>query len=202
LPDIDTTFDLLADAAGVRYPDPDRENRGLCPAHDDHNNPGLVFRISPTTGNIIVHCFARECSAEDIATSIGVPLTAFFPGNTSPGQVRPTIIWKYTPVLELLKLLPLGYSWEDQIEAVFRTMEADEDTGCLGLPFHEVPFTVMRDVLLFAYTEPDWRESGAEWWNNERTGYSDQAMRALSQLSRETRTNDLSQESTIPRSGR
>lgn len=198
MPTTEETFDLLADAAQVRYPTPDRENRGLCPAHDDHNNPGLVFRISATTGNLVVHCFAQECSAEDIAAAIGVPLGSFFPGNKAPGQIKPSIVWKYVPVLELLKLLPLGYSWEEQMEAVFRTMEADYDVGCLSLPFHEVPFTIMRDVLLYTYVEPHWREADTEWWNDEHTGYSDQAMKMLGQLSRDTRTNNLSQQSTIP----
>lgn len=202
MPTPEETFDLLAAAADVRYPYPDRENRGLCPAHDDHNNPGLVFRISATTGNLITHCFARECTAEDIATSIGVTLASFFPGNTSPGQIKPQIEWHYTPTLELLKLLPLGYSWDEQIEAVFRTLDVDigNDIRALGLPFHEVPFIVMRDVLLYTFVQPHWEATGADWWNSEHTGYSDQAMRALGQLSRDTRTNNLSQESTIPRS--
>lgn len=199
----DEAFDILADAAGVRYPVPSMENRGLCPAHDDRNNPGLVFRISPTTDNLVVHCFARECSVEDIATSIGVPLGAFFAGSTSPGQIKPRVEWKYTPFLELLKLLPLDYSWDEQVEAVFRTLDTDidNDIRCLMLPFHEVPFSVARDVLLYTYVLPDFQSSGELWWDNEGTGYGDKAMRALAQLSRDTRTNSLSQgESTIPRS--
>jgi len=195
----DEAFDILADAADVRYPQPDRENRGLCPAHDDHNNPGLVFRISPTTDNLVVHCFAQECSAEDIATAIGVPLGAFFAGG-SRGRITVPIQWEYTNFLELLKLLPLGYSWDEQVEAVFRTLDVDidNDINCLMMPFHDVPFTVARDVLLYTYALPDFQASGEQWWSEEGTGYADKAMRALAQLSRDTRTNDLSQESPIP----
>jgi hypothetical protein len=198
MPTPDDTFDLLADAAGVRYPQPERENRGLCPAHDDHNNPGLVFKISPTTGNLLAHCFAQECSVEDIATSIGVGASAFFVGGS--GTIRVPVEWTYLPFLELLKMLPLGYSWDEQIEAVFRTLDVDldNDIRCLNLPYHEVPWTVARDVLLYTYCLPHWKASAESWWGDEGLGYADKAMRAIAHLSGETKTNDLTQESPIP----
>jgi len=199
MPTPDETFDLLADAAGVRYPQPERENRGLCPAHDDHNNPGLVFKISPTTGNLLTHCFAQECSVDDIAAAIGTTTSAFFKGG-SKGGTRIPIEWHYLPFLELLKMLPLGYSWEEQIEAIFRTLDVDidNDIRCLSLPYHEVPFTVARDVLLYTYCLPHWKESIEAWTGPEGLGYADKHMRTIAQLNGETKTNDLSQESPIP----
>jgi len=189
---VESAFDILADAAQVRYPDPNRNNRGLCPAHDDHNNPGLVFKISET-GNLVVHCFAQQCTVTDIAASIGLSVSDFFPGQRRPGQVYVPIEWSYPSALELLKALNLGYSWDEQVEAVFRTLEADEDIGYLfdNAPFHVVPFTIMRDVYLYNYVEPHWRATNTPWYTKEHDGYSDQAMRRLGKMSQQLKTNNL-----------
>ena len=196
---VEDTFNLLADAADVRYPTPERENKGLCPAHDDHNNPGLAFTISATTGNLIVHCFARECSLEDIATSIGVHPSAFFRNTKGMGQpIHSGIEWSYSNVLELLKMLPLNYSWEEQQEAVFCIIQAAQDMspGSFDFesPYHEIPYVIMRDVLLYAYCEQHWlpfAREDVDWINKERTGYADKMMRLIRSLSQETRTGEI-----------
>ena len=189
---VEDTFDILAEAADVRYATPERENKGLCPAHDDHNNPGLAFTISATTGNLLTHCFAQDCLPADVAAAIGVPLSAFFPGSSlKPGQVRPKVGWQYLNVLEVLKLMPLGYSWDEQIEAVFRTLDTDRDIDMLMLPYHEVPYHIMRDVYLYAWCLPHWEALNVVWWTYERDGYADQGMKMVRRLSQSNRTSDL-----------
>ena len=190
---VEQAFNLLAEAADVRYPHPDRQNKGFCPGHDDHNNPGLAFTISDTTGNLLVHCFARECDPADVATAIGLPLSAFFRDSKGIGErIETGITWTYPNVLELMKMLPLNYSWEEQQEAVFRVLAACQEMGgdvweC-EKPYHEVPYHIMRDVLIYNYCEQDWLTTkGEDWMNGEGTGYADKRIRLVRTLSQEAR---------------
>jgi hypothetical protein len=195
----EATFDLLADAAGVRHPNPDRENRGLCPAHSDHNNPGLVFRISEDTGNLIVHCFAQHCSLDDLADSIGTSPSAFFKdGRASRFAIQPRVEWVEPSVLELLKLLPLGMSWGEQVEAVFRVLDSayhsgiqDDDTLDIDQPLKEMPL-VSRQAYLRLWLGDGF--DGDNWHEVE-----DALLSKLMKLNRTHRTNKLSTGSAIPR---
>ena len=193
---VEDTFNLLADAANVRYPQPERQNKGLCPAHDDHNNPGLAFTISATTGNLLAYCFARECDPVDIATAIGVPFSAFFRDSKGVGErIQSGIKWTYPDTLSLMEMLPLNYSWEEQQDAVFRVLNGCREMGgdvweC-EKPYHEVPYHIMRDVLIHNYCEQDWlTKDGEDWTNYEGTGYADKHIKLIRQLSQEARTNN------------
>jgi hypothetical protein len=210
---VEGTFDTLADAAGCRYPNPDRENRGLCPAHDDHNNPGLVFRISESTGNLIVHCFAQHCSLDDIADSIGVsPSTFFKDGRTSRFATHTRAEWEEPSVLKLLKLLPLGMSFDQQVEAVFRVLDSSyhhplgyddiayqqpikEGTIDLELPLKHMNL-VTRQTYLRLWCEDVYEPSEHNWKELE-----DRLLRFLMELNRAHRVNLLSTDSAIPRRG-
>jgi hypothetical protein len=184
-------FDALADVAGVRHPQPHRQNKGLCPAHDDHNNPGLSFTLSATTGNLLVHCFARECSPVDIAASIGLPLSAFFTGSQVSGSIPSRITWRYPSILDLLRLMPIGYSWEKQRDSVFDVIEAcnkmGDGTYDFDSPYHELPYIVARDVIVYAYLRRHWEMKGEPPWPE----YGDQAMRLIRRLSLDNKTNDV-----------
>jgi hypothetical protein len=196
---VETTFDLLADAAQVRYPNPDRENRGLCPAHGDENNPGLVFTISDTTGNLIAHCFAQHCSIDNLADAIGVPRRAFFAnsGSYERHAKHIPINWKEPSFLELLKLLPLGMSWQQTNDAIMRCLDyahftpIDNDTITTDLPLREHPL-VTRLTYLSLWCEDvvgdhDWAE------------LSDRLLSMMMNLNRDHRTSELAPASAIPR---
>ena len=198
---VEGTFDTLADAASVRYPNPDRENRGLCPAHDDHNNPGLVFRISEDTGNLIVHCFAQHCSLDDIADSIGVPPTAFFKGGrTSRFAVQPRVEWVEPTVLDLLKLLPLGMSFDEQRDAVFRVLDSAYHSGVLDNDTIDIeqPLKAMNLVTRQAYLRL-WMDDAYVPDEHNWRSIEDALLSQLMRLNRAHRTNKLSTGSAIPR---
>ncbi len=189
------TFDILADAAGCQYPNPDRESRGLCPAHADENNPGLVFRISEDTGNLVVHCFARHCTLDDIADSIGVPTSAFFKGGSSnKWNTRVHAEWKEPSALELFKQLGplLGMDTEEQHEAVFNLLDSAFDNGAT-CPKHdtfdiEQPLREMSTNTILAYL---W-EYAKGWLNPDKYNWhevSDTLLSYLRQLNREQRYN-------------
>jgi hypothetical protein len=198
---VEGTFDTLADAAGCRYPNPDRENRGLCPAHDDQNNPGLVFRISESTGNLIVHCFAQHCSLGYIADSIGVSPSAFFKdgrGWKFATLTRP--VWEEPSVLKLLGLLPLGMSSTQRLEAVFRVIDSayrsgmlDNDTLDIEQSLKEMDL-VTRQTYLRLWCEDIYEPSEHNWKELE-----DRLLRFLLELNRSHRVNLLSTDSAIPR---
>ena len=197
---VEGTFDTLADAASVRYPNPDRENRGLCPAHDDQNNPGLVFRISEDTGNLIVHCFAQGCAIDDIASSIGVHTTAFFKdGRSSTFAIQPRTEWREPSTLDLLKLLPLGMSFDQQVEAVFRVLDCayllpiDNDTIDLEAPIRGMTL-VTRQTYLRLWCEDIYDPDTTNWHELE-----DVLLSKMMELNRAHRTNKLSTDSAIPR---
>lgn len=200
---VEGTFDTLADAAECRYPNPDRENRGLCPAHADENNPGLVFRISDDTGNLVVHCFARNCTIEDIADSIGLPTTAFFKdGKTSKFAITHKPEWEEPSVLELLKLIPLGMSFDQQVDAIFRVLESAFHSGVV-CPRHDIldieqPLRHMtlttRIAYLSLWMEDTYKPDAHDWKEVE-----DMLLSQLMKLNRAHRTNKLSSGSAIPR---
>lgn len=194
---VEDTFDLLADAAGVRNPYPERENRGLCPAHGDHNNPALVFRIADS-GKLVTHCFAQSCSLADIAESIGVHESAFFPGGGSRFSQPVPREFDEPSLLAILKLLPLGMSFEEQGAAVFRCLESayatgviDDNTIDIEQPMRELD---TNTVLAYAYL---WTQDAL---HDERWGdVEDAIIQNLRQLNRMHRTNKLSTGSAAPR---
>ncbi len=194
---VEPTFDLLAEAAGCRHPNPERENRGLCPAHGDHNNPGLVFRIADS-GKLITHCFSQACTPEDIADSIGVPISAFFPGGSiSRFAVKVPAVYVEPSLLELLKLVPLGLSFDEQQAAVFRCLDSgyhsgvmDDDTLDIEQPMRELP-----TVSLMAYIRM-WVEDILG--NRNFHDVADAVLSTLRKLNRSERTHQLSTGSAIP----
>ena len=194
---VEDTFNLLADAAGVRNPYPERENRGLCPAHGDHNNPALVFRIADS-GKLVAHCFAQGCTLADIAESIGVHESAFFPGGGSRFAKPVPREFNEPSLLELLKLLPLGMSHEEREEAVFRCLDdayatgvIDDNTIDLEQPMRELPTST---VLSYAYLFTQDALADERWGDVE-----DAIIQNLRQLNRIHRTNKLSSGSAAPR---
>jgi hypothetical protein len=134
--------------------------------------------------------------------SIGVTPAAFFVGQGGH-RIDSGIVVRYESTLELLKLLPLNYSWDEQQEAVFRVLAAcvtmtegneDEDaTWECEKPYHDVTYPVMRDVLLYEWCLPHWTKTREKWITKDRTGYADGAMRLIRQLSKETRRNNVTE---------
>ena len=196
---VETTFDLLAEAADVRHPNPERENRGLCPAHGDVNNPGLVFRIADS-GKLVTHCFAQDCTPEDIADSIGVNLGAFFPDGGGQFAIKPKREFIEPSLLDLLKLLPINLSFDQQQDSVFRCLESayragviDNDTIDVEQPMRELP---LNTVLTYVWL---WVEDIFEERTNDWHDVSDTIISNLRRLNRSNRTHKLSSGSAIPR---
>ena len=73
--------DLLARLDKVRRTGPDTW-RASCPAHGSR---GPTLAIKDHGGTILLHCHAA-CSAEDVATAIGVDLSDLFPPGDSEGK--------------------------------------------------------------------------------------------------------------------
>lgn len=195
---VEEVFDLLADAAGVRHPNPERENRGLCPAHMDTHNPGLIFRIADS-GKLITHCFSQACTAQDIADSIGVPLGAFFPGGK--GRVQAPAEYEEPSLLELLKLLNLGMSHEEREQAIFRCLASaykhpiDNDTLDVEQPMRSLERITVSNYL-WLWMQGLYDTETLNWHEIE-----DAALAQLRQLNRQMRTNVRSSGSAIPRRG-
>lgn len=186
------TFDLLADAAGVHHPNPYRDNRGLCPAHGDMNNPALVFKIGDT-GHLIAYCHSQHCTLQALADSIGVETAAFFAGNTgSRFSKHIPIEWQEQSVLELLKLVPFGYDFDTQVECVMRTLESDIDYATRPLrDIYKGELMNVISIWLEPVFDPD---THGNWWD-----WYDKTLKALHDYNRDTRISGFEQESAIPR---
>ncbi len=177
------TFDLLCQESGVRNPLLHRENRGLCPAHQDRHNPALVFTVNEDETKLLVHCFARECGLEQIAESLGISPASFFVGSIQPkGQIKPRPPrWKYLPLTNLLQLLPITRHFDDEVEAIFKVMEGMDypfDQRLRDLPFVEV------ESALWAYLESEFDPDKHNWHT-----VRDEAYRRLRQYDLDNRTN-------------
>jgi hypothetical protein len=59
------------------------------------------------------------------------------------------------------------------------------------LPYHDVPYVITRDVLLYEWCRPHWKKNGSRWVTKKRDGYADGAMRFLRRLSNENRRGDF-----------
>ena len=184
---LEDTFELLAEAADCRYPMPDRENRGLCPAHGDRFNPGLVFRINEDHDKIIVHCFSRECGLEEIATAIGLrPSDFFVSSRRRPGQLRPKPQWKYLPFVELVKLLPISRHFDDEVTAVFNVLEVLDLSGLdLDCPMRGMPKTTL-EAAMWGYLSSEFDPDKHDWF-----GIQDTAMRHLRNFDLQERVNEI-----------
>lgn len=195
---VEQAFDILADAAGVRHPNPERSNRGLCPAHMDSHNPGLVFMIADS-GKLVAHCFAQHCTIDDIADAIGVPVGAFFPDGSAARLRAPATFTEMT-LLELLKLLPLGMSFEQITRSVFRVLEAAFVGGIMedGTLDIERPMRDLDNNALDAYLWL-WAEEVVEPERHDWREVSDSLLSMLRQLNRNTRRHTLSSGDAIPR---
>lgn len=183
-------FDLLAEAAQVRYPHPDRDNRGLCPAHGDQHNPALVFKIGDT-GNLVAYCHSQHCTIERLAESIGVSTSSFFASGGHFTEVV-HVEWVHLPVLNLLKMLDLGYDHDTLAECVFRTL--DHDLNYAVSPVGDI--TKAEMVMLGGiWLEPgyDYDKHG-NWWDVYHVWLS-----RLHAIDRETRTDPDAMVSAIPR---
>ena len=188
---VEEAFWLLADASGARSPNPDRETRGNCPAHGDHD-PGLSFRIGEN-GNLLMHCFAQTCTMQRIADSLGISMSSFFPaGGHRTGKYSYSIEWSEQPVLELLKLVPFGYDFDTQVELVMQTLHSDLTYAERGLSeLFKTELTVLCSIWLdpsFDYkTHGDWNEVAAT------------LVRTLYNLNRDTRVDPEVGTPSIPR---
>jgi hypothetical protein len=183
-------FDLLAQAAQVRYPHPDRDNRGLCPAHSDQHNPALVFKIGDT-GNLVAYCHSQHCSIEQLANAIGVSTSAFFAGGgTFTTSVK--VDWQHKPVLDLLKLMPMEYDHDTLVECVFRTLDHDLDYATRPITsLYKTELLMLGGIWL----EPGYRhETHGDWWDIYHVWLGQ-----MHQLDRETRTDPDAMVSAIPR---
>lgn len=191
MPDPAATFDLLADAAGVRYPNPDRDNRGLCPAHGDEHNPALVFRIGDT-GNLIAYCHSQHCTIKSLAAAIGVTPAAFFAGGSGFTQTPVVVEWERKPVLDLLKGIPFGYDEETTIECVMRTLDLS-----LGYSVNAVTSLTKTDFMALGgiWLEPNYRhENHGDWWDIYH-----QFLSALHEQDRATRIDPAGMTSAVPK---
>jgi len=186
------TFDLLADASGVRHPNPDRDNRGLCPAHGDTSNPALVFKIGET-GHLIAFCHSQGCTLDALALSIGVETAAFFAGSTGGRfATRVPVEWQEQSVLDLLKLMPFGYDWDTKVECVFATLESDIEYATR--PLRDIYKGELQNIVGI-WLDPMYdHATHGDWWD-----WYDKTVRALSDLNKDTRTSGFEQESAIPR---
>ncbi len=187
------TFEVLADAAQVRYPNPHRDNKGLCPAHGDRHNPGLSFSISNTSGNLIAYCHSQQCTLQSIADAIGVDTQAFFAGgggNRFSSYVP--IVWSESPVLEIMKLIPFGYDFDTTVECVFDTLDSDLGYAERGLSkIYKTELTSLIGIWLkpvYSHAEH------GDWWE-----WFDKTLRMMHQLNRSTRIDEAVPVSAIPR---
>lgn len=183
-------FQLLADASGVHHPHPDRENRGLCPAHGDQHNPALVFRVGDT-GNLVAYCHSQHCSIERLAQAIGVTVGSFFVGGGRRYATPITVDWQHKPVLELLKMVPFEYDFDTTVECVFRTLDID-------LSYAETPLRNLTKTELFTlggiWLEPGYSYgSHGDWWDVYHVWLS-----KMHSLDRETRIDPHAQVSAVP----
>ena len=186
------TFDLLAEAAGVKHPNPSRDNRGLCPAHDDHSNPALVFRIGDS-GHLIAYCHSQHCTVEDLAKTLNVSVSSFFAGSDGKRfGIRIPIEYTELSVLELLKLVPFGYDFDTQVECVFTTLDLDLDYS--ERPLRDMTKTELSALSLIWLNPMFDHAIHGDWWDNQ-----DRLMDALRSLNTDTRTSGMEQESATPR---
>jgi hypothetical protein len=186
------TFDLLAEAAQVRHPNPNRDNRGLCPAHGDQHNPALVFKIGDT-GNLVAYCHSQHCTIEALARSIGVSTSSFFKGTSgSRFATHVPIVWAELPILDLLKLVPFGYDFDTQVECVMRTLD-------VGLEYSEQPLSVMTKTELLTlggiWIEPGYdHNTHGDWWDHYH-----RLLSAIHDINNDTRIDEAAPVSAIPR---
>lgn len=59
----------------------------LCPAHDDRNHPSLSITYDPAQRRTLVHCFAADCTAGDIAAAIGMEVSDLWDEPLRPCEV-------------------------------------------------------------------------------------------------------------------
>ena len=184
---LEDAFELLAEAADCRYPLPDRENRGLCPAHGDRFNPGLVFRISEDHDKILVHCFSRECSMNDIAVAIGLrPRDFFASSGRRPGQLAPRPRWRYLPFVELVKLLPVTRHFDTEVEATFNVLETLDVSGLdLDAPLRKLPKTTL-EAAIWGYLSSEFNPDEHDWYT-----IRDTAMGWLRRFDLQERVNEI-----------
>ncbi len=187
------TFDVLADAAQVRHPRPHRDNRGLCPAHGDQNNPGLSFRLSNETGNLIAYCHSQHCSLQSIADAIGVEMRGFFVGGGGGKfSTHIPVTWTELCVLELMKLIPFGYDFDTTVECVFDTLDSDLEWA--ERPLSDITTTELT-VLIGIWLAPEYDyDTNGNWWE-----WYDKTLRMMHQLNRDTRIDEAASVSAIPR---
>ena len=186
------TFDVLADAAGVRHPNPYRDNRGLCPAHGDMNNPALVFKIGDT-GHLIAYCHSQGCTLQQLADSIGVETSAFFAGNTGSRFAKHVPIkWVEAPILELMKLMPFEYDFDTTVECVFATLDSDIEYA--ERPLRDLYKNELMNVISI-WLEPQFdANTHGNWWD-----WHDKVLRMLHDMNRDTRTDPNAVVGAIPR---
>ena len=186
------TFDLLAEASGVRHPNPYRDNRGLCPAHGDMNNPALVFRIGDT-GHLIAYCHSQGCSLQDLANSIGVDTAAFFTGSGgSRFSKHIPIEWTELSILELMKLVPFGYDFDTQVECVFRMLDSDLDYS--ERPLRDIYKGELTNIISI-WLEPTYdHATHGDWWV-----WYEKTLKTLHELNRDTRIDPEAMVGAIPR---
>ncbi len=185
------TFQVLADAAHVRSPSYNGDNRGLCPAHGDRNNPGLSFRISNDTGNLIAYCHSRNCTLQSLADAIGVEMGAFFVGSGGTRfSTYVPITWTEMPVLELLKLAPLGYDFDTTVECVFETLQSELEYAERGLS--DMTHTELL-MLAGIWLHPGYQD-GTNWWD-----WYKKFIDLLFKLNRDTRVDKAAPVSAIPK---
>ena len=189
------TFLLLAEAAGVHHPNPYRDNRGLCPAHGDRNNPALVFKIGDT-GHLVAYCHAQRCTLQQLADSIGVEVSAFFAGNTGSRFAKHIPIeWAEQSFLELLKLIPFGYDFDTTVECVFETLEADMSFSTR--PLKDI-LKVELNAIIGIWLAPMYDyETHGNWWE-----WHDKTLRTLHELNKDTRTDPAAMVNATPRRNR
>jgi len=155
------------------------------------NNPGLSFRISNESGNLIAYCFSQNCTLQSIADSIKVEQSAFFVGGGSRFGTHVPIIWTEQPVLDVMKLLPLEYDWDTQVELVFQTLDLDLEYADQGLS--EMTKTDLY-ALVHIWLGPGYRPEMGDWWE-----YYDRIVRLMHELNRDTRTDANADVAAIPR---
>lgn len=72
-----------------------------CPAHGDENPSMNVSEAAD--GRILVCCMSQQCSAEEIASSIGLTLSDLFPEKLSLHHVPP--MRRHIPAADILETL-------------------------------------------------------------------------------------------------
>lgn len=181
---------ILADAAGVRNPHPDRDNRGLCPAHGDQHNPALVFKLGDT-GNLVLYCHAQHCTVDKIAAAVGLSTASFFADRGGHFTEPVVVEWVHRPILDLLKMVPFDYDHDTMVECVMRTLDLD-------LIYAERTLGDMTKTELLAlgsiWLEPGYRhDTHGDWWDVYHVW-----LQKIHALDRETKVDPHAQTSAVP----